>query len=93
MIKDRDATRHAFAAFLHQSPELRDQLVAQLKSLRDKFVQSQFFAKHEVIGSSLLIIHDKLKVGVWMIDFGMYFSKLLYRFKLDVTLMKCSQFT
>ena len=42
----------------------------QLQKLRDRFVKSDFFARHEVIGSSLLIVHDSLKAGVWMIDFA-----------------------
>lgn len=33
-------------------------------------MNSQFFARHEVIGSSLLVIHDAQKLGVWMIDFA-----------------------
>jgi len=35
-----------------------------------KFENSQFFKTHEVIGSSLLIIHNGNKAGVWMIDFA-----------------------
>lgn len=49
---------------------LKQQLVARLHQLRKAFMNSKFFSEHEVIGSSLLVIHDTEKLGVWMIDFA-----------------------
>ncbi|XP_064837544.1 inositol-trisphosphate 3-kinase C-like isoform X1 [Oncorhynchus masou masou] len=43
----------------------------RMKDLRLVLETSIFFRTHEVVGSSLLFVHDSTgKTGVWMIDFG-----------------------
>uniref|UniRef100_A0A3B5A7I7 Kinase n=1 Tax=Stegastes partitus TaxID=144197 RepID=A0A3B5A7I7_9TELE len=42
----------------------------QLLALNDTLKNSPFFRTHEVIGSSLLFVHDHSRASVWMIDFG-----------------------
>lgn len=49
---------------------LKRQLQDRLAELRRAFMNSKFFSTHEIIGSSLLLIHDGTKLGVWMIDFA-----------------------
>ncbi|CAL8241178.1 unnamed protein product, partial [Gadus morhua 'NCC'] len=45
--------------------------LSRLKQLRHTLEASQFFRTHEVVGSSLLFLHDAAgRRVVWMIDFG-----------------------
>ncbi|KAM7057842.1 inositol-trisphosphate 3-kinase C isoform 1-T1 [Molossus nigricans] len=45
--------------------------VARLEKLREALENSPFFRTHEVVGSSLLFVHDYSGLAkVWMIDFG-----------------------
>lgn len=56
--------------------ETRLKLLERLKEIRATVEKSRFFESHEVIGSSLLLVHDQpleggaARANVWMIDFG-----------------------
>lgn len=76
MIKDfkylrkEDDVKKVLKIFLPLNKDLRIQLLKRLKLLKSRFKNSDFFRNHEVVGSSLLIIYDDHKIGVWMIDFA-----------------------
>lgn len=70
LIKRRDEVANTLATFFHSKPEAAQAVVHRLRQLRKCFENSSFFAQHEVIGSSLLIIYTAEKVGVFMIDFA-----------------------
>lgn len=41
-----------------------------MKAIRATLQRSDFFQTHEVIGSSLLFVHDQSQASVWLIDFA-----------------------
>lgn len=41
-----------------------------MKAIRATLDCSEFFQTHEVIGSSLLFVHDSVQAGIWLIDFA-----------------------
>ncbi|XP_023222897.1 inositol-trisphosphate 3-kinase homolog [Centruroides sculpturatus] len=69
-VRERHEVIATLKLFLGNSDSITSQLIERLKLLRKKFEKSEFFSRHEVIGSSLLIVHDGMKVGAWMIDFA-----------------------
>ena len=69
-IKEPSDIECVLKIFLGDKEDLKDQMLARLKQIRLKFQESDFFATHEIIGSSLLIIHDSNTLGIWMIDFA-----------------------
>lgn len=44
--------------------------IQRLKAIKATLEASEFFNSHEVIGSSLLFVHDKSSANVWLIDFA-----------------------
>ncbi|XP_054722634.1 inositol-trisphosphate 3-kinase homolog [Uloborus diversus] len=69
-LKSRDEICRTMKQFLNGSEKVRLLLIARLENLKAKLEKSTFFRHHEVIGSSILIIHDGKKAGAWMIDFA-----------------------
>uniref|UniRef100_A0A0K0DAD9 Kinase n=1 Tax=Angiostrongylus cantonensis TaxID=6313 RepID=A0A0K0DAD9_ANGCA len=65
-----DVTRTLIDFFGEDRERVRSKLLARLKAMRCAIEKSRFFATHEVVGSSLLIVHDNEKVNCWMIDFA-----------------------
>ncbi|KAL6485943.1 hypothetical protein MHYP_G00053350 [Metynnis hypsauchen] len=69
--KSREQVTEAFHDFVKGNMNILNSYLTRLKELKDTLEISPFFKTHEVIGSSLLFVHDKQEQAkVWMIDFG-----------------------
>ncbi|XP_031178298.1 inositol-trisphosphate 3-kinase B isoform X1 [Sander lucioperca] len=69
--KTREQVTEAFHDFVKGNKDILNGYLSRLKEVRDTLEISPFFKTHEVIGSSLLFVHDsKGRAKVWMIDFG-----------------------
>lgn len=56
--------------FLNGRKGVTKELIKRLKSMRQLMEKSEFFQTHEVVGSSVFIVFDEERVGVWLIDFA-----------------------
>uniref|UniRef100_H3ANH0 Kinase n=2 Tax=Latimeria chalumnae TaxID=7897 RepID=H3ANH0_LATCH len=69
--KTKEQVIEAFQTFIKGNRNILRRYLNRLKDMRAALEISPFFKTHEVIGSSLLFIHDqKEQANVWMIDFG-----------------------
>ncbi|KAJ7995933.1 hypothetical protein DPEC_G00231840 [Dallia pectoralis] len=69
--KSREQVMQALKDFVGPNARIMNGYLRRLKELRLVLESSDFFRTHEVVGSSLLFVHDDTgKAGVWMIDFG-----------------------
>ncbi|XP_071029201.1 inositol-trisphosphate 3-kinase C-like isoform X1 [Oncorhynchus clarkii lewisi] len=69
--KSREAVKQALQDYVDCNALIVKGYLRRLKELRLVLETSDFFRTHEVVGSSLLFVHDSTgKTGVWMIDFG-----------------------
>ncbi|XP_077598868.1 inositol-trisphosphate 3-kinase A [Stigmatopora nigra] len=69
--KTREQVVAAFDDFVKGDKDILTGYLSRLKEIRSTLETSPFFKTHEVIGSSLLFVHDsKGRAKVWMIDFG-----------------------
>ncbi|KAK2846014.1 hypothetical protein Q7C36_010868 [Tachysurus vachellii] len=69
--KTREQLTAAFQDFLKGNRNILAKYLIRLQEIKETLELSPFFQTHEVIGSSLLFVHDKHeKAKVWMIDFG-----------------------
>ncbi|XP_015180231.1 PREDICTED: inositol-trisphosphate 3-kinase A isoform X1 [Polistes dominula] len=69
-VKSHEEVLNTMKTFLRNKEETRRNLLKRLKNLRTKIEQSKYFQTHEIIGSSIFMIYDNEKVGVWLIDFA-----------------------
>ena len=69
--KARGQIKTAFIGFADCNKTILGKYARRLKAIRATLEASPFFASHEVVGSSLLFVHDHtMNASVWMIDFG-----------------------
>ncbi|XP_030070249.1 inositol-trisphosphate 3-kinase A [Microcaecilia unicolor] len=69
--KTRQQVLKVFLEFIEGNQNILDKYLNRLQELRGIVESSEFFRRHEVIGSSLLFVHDKSgRAQIWLIDFG-----------------------
>ncbi|XP_019500388.1 PREDICTED: inositol-trisphosphate 3-kinase A [Hipposideros armiger] len=69
--RSREQVIRVFEDFVQGDAEVLRRYLNRLQQIRDTLEVSEFFRRHEVIGSSLLFVHDHChRAGVWLIDFG-----------------------
>lgn len=59
-----------FRNFLENCPHVLPLYLKRLAEIREALGRSEFFQNHELIGSSLLFVHDDTAANIWLIDFG-----------------------
>ncbi|XP_051578495.1 inositol-trisphosphate 3-kinase A-like [Myxocyprinus asiaticus] len=60
-----------FKDFIGCNKNILNSYITRLQDIKQALKNSEFFKRHEVIGSSLLFIHDHTeRAEVWLIDFG-----------------------
>lgn len=69
--KEKPSIKRCLKQFVEENPTIINKYLKRLKAIRATQEVSPFFKSHEVIGSSLLFVHDKCgQASIWMIDFG-----------------------
>ncbi|XP_029037377.2 uncharacterized protein LOC114873323 isoform X1 [Osmia bicornis bicornis] len=68
--RTREQVTEALRRFVEGYPHAVPKYIQRLKAIRATLKASPFFASHEVVGSSLLFVHDAKNAGIWMIDFA-----------------------
>ncbi|KAH1019517.1 hypothetical protein HUJ04_009325 [Dendroctonus ponderosae] len=68
--KSKEQIMAAFQSFTEGFPHVVPKYIQRLKAIKATLGQSTFFETHEVIGSSLLFVHDRYNANVWLIDFA-----------------------
>ncbi|XP_062916439.1 inositol-trisphosphate 3-kinase C-like [Mobula hypostoma] len=69
--KLKEQVMAALEDFVDSNKNILKKYLTRLKDLRIALEGSEFFRTHEVVGSSLLFVHDDSGMAkVWMIDFG-----------------------
>ncbi|KAI5102225.1 inositol-trisphosphate 3-kinase A isoform X1 [Silurus meridionalis] len=67
----REEVAQVFKDFVSGNGKIISSYIRRLEDIKQTLKASEFFMKHEVIGSSMLFIHDHTeRAEVWLIDFG-----------------------
>lgn len=74
LVRTRTEVLHTMNQFLAGHEQYRIQLLDRFRTMRGKLERSEFFKRHEIVGSSILIVLDQTHAGAWMIDFAKTFS-------------------
>ncbi|XP_076357707.1 inositol-trisphosphate 3-kinase A-like isoform X2 [Tachypleus tridentatus] len=68
--RSKDQVLAALRSFTYGYPNAVKTYLYRLMDFNSVLETSEFFASHELIGSSLLFVHDMKNANVWLIDFA-----------------------
>ncbi|KAG7329276.1 hypothetical protein KOW79_007450 [Hemibagrus wyckioides] len=70
--QSKEQVTETLLLFTKKQMHILEAYLTRLDALKETLQQSAFFRNHEVIGGSLLFVHDgpTNKANIWMIDFG-----------------------
>lgn len=68
-MKEENQIVNAMARYVG-SNRIRLKYLKRLHDLKEALMKSKFFSTHEIIGSSLLFVHDDTDANIWLIDFA-----------------------
>lgn len=69
-VKENSQVLGHFKSYTSNNKNIMEMYLRRLIALECELKKSKFFASHEMIGSSLLFVHDNHFANIWMIDFG-----------------------
>lgn len=69
-VKAKQQVIDHFKIYTNNDLNILEMYVRRLIDLRNTLKKSKFFYSHEMIGSSLLFVHDNNSANIWIIDFG-----------------------
>lgn len=69
-VTDMKTVQGTISNFVNGRKSVVKDMSKRLKQMRTLIEKSEFFQRHQVVGSSIFIVYDDHKVGVWLIDFA-----------------------
>lgn len=69
-VRTSDDIEKLIAVFTSMRPSAVKEILKRLKHMRAVMDDSNYFKTHEIVGSSIFIVYDEKKTGVWLIDFA-----------------------
>uniref|UniRef100_A0A453YUX6 Kinase n=1 Tax=Anopheles gambiae TaxID=7165 RepID=A0A453YUX6_ANOGA len=69
-IKTDHQIRTTIGHFVNGRRSIAKDILKRLRQMRTLIEKSEFFQRHQVLGSSVFIVYDDHQVGVWLIDFA-----------------------
>lgn len=68
-VKEEDQISEAFRRYAGNQKTLL-KYINRMEQLKQVLLVSEFFWSHEILGSSLLFVHDDNEANIWLIDFA-----------------------
>lgn len=69
-VKSNKEVYDTISQFLCGKKHITKELLKRLQQIRSHVEKSEFFSRHEIVGSSIFIVYDEDHAGAWIIDFA-----------------------